>query len=32
MRATVSGFVTVRATSGTNVWFLAFSMKKSDAQ
>jgi len=32
MRTTVSGFVTVRAISGTSVVFLAFDMKKTDAQ
>jgi phosphatidylserine/phosphatidylglycerophosphate/cardiolipin synthase-like enzyme len=31
MRKTVSGFVTVRAVSGTHVVFLAFNMKKADA-
>jgi phosphatidylserine/phosphatidylglycerophosphate/cardiolipin synthase-like enzyme len=31
MRKTVSGLVTVRAVSGTSVVFLAFNMKKADA-
>ena len=31
MRKTASGFVTVRAVSGTHVVFLAFNMKKADA-
>ena len=31
MRKTASGFVTVRAVSGTHVVFLAFNMKKPDA-
>jgi len=31
MRKTVSGFVTVRAVSGTSVVFLAFNMRKADA-
>lgn len=32
MRKKVSGFVTVRAVSGTHVVFLAFNMKESDAK
>ena len=32
MRKKVSGFVTVRAISGTHVVFLAFDMKESDAK
>ena len=32
MRKKVSGFVTVRAVSGTHVVFLAFDMKESDAK
>lgn len=32
MRKAVSGFVTVRAISGTSVVFLAFNMKRADAQ
>ena len=32
MRKKVSGFVNVRASSGTHVMFLAFNMKEADAK